>query len=99
MIIKNLENKGFNLILLAEEFNLSKRQFQRKIKKITGLSPKKYEHEVAMQWARQLLDEEKCSSVKAVALSVGINQTYRFVRYYEARFGKNPQEYFETFAR
>ena len=81
---------------LAEQCHLSKRQLQRRIKKITGLSPKKYQHEVAMQKARELLEAGSPGNVKAVALSVGIYQTYRFVRFYEARFGKHPQEYFEV---
>ncbi len=39
-LLKELENDKFKLTTLATELNLSMRQLQRKIKKITGLSPK-----------------------------------------------------------
>ena len=93
-----LENEDFRLSELAARFFLGERQFQRKIKNITGLTPKKYQQEVAMQKARQLLESGKARSLKEVAASVGIYQTYRFVRFYETRFGKHPSEYFEVTA-
>lgn len=91
-----LENENFRLSDLASEFFLSVRQFHRKIKKITGLSPKQYEQEVALQKARRLLEGKKYDSVKAVAISIGQYQTYRFNKSYHERFGKHPKEYFDT---
>lgn len=95
-IAAELQNEGFKLSELAGQFFLSERQFQRKIKKLTGLTPNKYKQEVAMQSARLLLEQRKCNSVKEVAFSVGIYQTYRFTKCYQERFGKDPQEYFNT---
>ena len=96
-ILDNLKNEDFKLSELAESFFLSERQFQRKIKKITGLSPKKYQQEIAMQLAKRLLEDRKYDNVKAVAITVGFYQTYRFTKSFQERFGKDPREYFETF--
>jgi signal transduction histidine kinase/DNA-binding response OmpR family regulator len=93
-IEKELENENFRLSTLAGQFFLSERQFQRKIKKITGLSPKKYQQEIALQKARAYLEGGNYGSVKAVAYSIGMQQPYRFSKLYELRFGKKPGEYF-----
>ncbi|MDH7445856.1 response regulator [Aquimarina sp. 2201CG14-23] len=94
VIRKELENNDFLLKNLAEHFNLSKRQFQRKIKKITGLTPKKYRQEIALQKARELLENGSYENTTAIAYSIGMNHVTRFSKLYEARFGKKPSEYF-----
>jgi signal transduction histidine kinase/DNA-binding response OmpR family regulator len=94
-LVKELDNDNFLLRNLANEFNLSERQFQRKIKKITGLSPKQYQQEIALQRARKLLESQQYENATAVAISVGINNVTRFSMQYEARFGKTPSEYFQ----
>ena len=90
---QELENEDFNLTLLAEEFHLSERQFRRKLKQITGLSPKKYQQELALQKARALLEQGVYHTITAVAETVGINNATRLSQLYVARFGKHPQEY------
>jgi signal transduction histidine kinase/DNA-binding response OmpR family regulator len=97
-IATNLENEEFRLTELADEFNLSYRQFLRRIKTLTGLSLKQYQQEIALQKARELLEKGKYGNASAVACSVGMNNVTRFSRLYEARFGKKPNEYFISFA-
>ena len=94
IIRKELENSTFLLTDLADHFNLSKRQFQRKIKKITGLAPKKYQQEIALQKARELLEDGSYENTTAIAYSIGMSHVTRFSKLYEARFGKRPSEYF-----
>ena len=96
-ISSNLENEDFRLTDLAEQFNLSYRQFLRRIKKLTGLSLKQYQQEIALQKARELLENGVYGNASAVAYSVGISHVTRFSKLYEARFGKNPREYFASF--
>lgn len=96
MIVANLENEDFPLKNLADQFNLSLRQFQRRIKKITGLTPTEYQREIAMQKARELLENGTYGNTTAVAYSVGISHVTRFSKLYEARFGKKPSEYFSS---
>lgn len=98
-IASNLENEEFRLTDLAENFNLSYRQFLRRIKKLTGLSLKQYQQEIALQQARELLEKGKYGNASAVAYSVGMNNVTRFSKLYAARFGKKPASYFATFSK
>lgn len=94
IIEENMLNPHFKLNDLTDEIFLSERQLRRKIKLITGLSPKKFQQEILLIKARTLLEEGAYSNVKAVAVSVGMNNTTRFSKLFEARFGKHPNSYF-----
>ncbi|MBL6445360.1 tetratricopeptide repeat protein [Fulvivirga sp. 29W222] len=97
LILAELENEEFRLDNMAEVFHIGKRQFRRRLKKVTGLSPKEYQREVAMQKARKLLEDGVYNNLSAVAFSSGIRNTTRFAQYYKNRFGKDPREYFQEF--
>lgn len=94
IILSEFENEEFRLEDIAEQFNLGERQFRRTVKRITGLSPKEYQQEVAMQKARELLEGQVYGNLTAVAYSVGIRNTTRFSEYYQRRYGKDPKGYF-----
>ena len=95
IILKELENPDFRIVDLADEFHLSERQFLRKFKTLTGLTPKQFQQEVALQKARELLEKGTYHNVSAVAYSVGLQNVSRFSKAYVERFGKNPKAYFE----
>ncbi|MEO1804693.1 MAG: response regulator [Bacteroidota bacterium] len=99
VIQAEMENEDFSLIQLADQFCLSYSQFSRRLKLLTGLSPKQFQQEVALQKARRLLESRQYASVSAVAHSVGISHVTRFSKMYEKRFGKNPAAYFEGFIK
>ena len=94
IILKELENPDFRIVDLADEFHLSERQFLRKFKTLTGLTPKQFQQEVALQKARELLEKGTYHNVSAVAYSVGLQNVSRFSKAYVERFGKNPKAYF-----
>ncbi|MFT5891456.1 MAG: signal transduction histidine kinase/DNA-binding response OmpR family regulator [Dokdonia sp.] len=93
-LTEELENDIFRLCQLAKEMHLSERQFQRRIKKITGLSPKKFQQEIALQKARQLLERSVYTNVTAVAYSIGMANVTRFGKQFKTRFGESPAKYF-----
>jgi transcriptional regulator GlxA family with amidase domain len=94
-IINNLDvTSQHNIEQLALFFNLSRRQFQRRIKLITGLSPKQFQQEIAMNRARVLLEEKIYGNVTAVALAVGIQNCARFSQMYFDKYGRKPSQYF-----
>ena len=93
-IRKELGNNDFKLPDLAERFHLSNSQFARRIKNITGLTPKKYQQEIALKVAKQLLEKGTYGKVSAVAYTVGINNVARFSKLYETHYGKRPSTYF-----
>ncbi|MFY7672342.1 response regulator [Tenacibaculum sp. MEBiC06402] len=96
IIKNNLGNPDFKLSSLSDSVYLSERQLRRKMKLITGLSPKKYQQEIMLLEARNLLEEKVYSNVKAIALSVGMSNSTQFSKLYIERFGKHPNSYFNT---
>ena len=94
MLRANLEDEHFLITDLPQQYGMSTSTFLRKVKALTGLTPKKLQQEVALQEARRLLEQGKHSNVNAVALSIGMNHVTRFTRLYQARFGKHPKQYF-----
>ena len=78
---------------IARNFHLSTRQFHRKLKEITGLSPGKFIKEVKLQMARKELENGTSMSVKEVALNHGFDLPSTFSKLFKARFGKSPSEY------
>ncbi|MEM6524723.1 MAG: tetratricopeptide repeat protein [Bacteroidota bacterium] len=94
IITGELENEDFSLEILADRFFLSYSQFSRKVKALTGLSPKQFQQEIVMQKARDLLENGRYGNLTAVAYSVGIRNVTKFRAFYERRFGRNPSEYF-----
>lgn len=95
IIIDELENEKFSMTAVAEDFFMSYSQFSKKVKKLTGLSPKHYQQEIAMQKARELLESNKFGNLTAVSQSVGIQNVTHFRKQYQKRFGKCPTEFFE----
>ncbi|MEQ9298081.1 MAG: response regulator, partial [Cyclobacteriaceae bacterium] len=93
--VKDQLSKGtFDLDELADQSHVSKRQLQRKLKKLTGMTPKQYHQEVALQKARMYLEDDTYGNVTAVGLAVGMSNPSRFSELYLERFGKKPAEYF-----
>ena len=93
LVRKKIHEPHFNLGELAHEANLSERQLQRRIKKITGLSPIKYIREVKLQKARELLEKGDLQSIAEVAYAIGFDTPYYFGKLYEERFGRHPGDY------
>ena len=90
-----LTDEGFDIQLLAQKMLLSKRQFERKIKKITGLSPAKLVTEIRMQTARNYLEKGTYQSITEVSLAVGMQTPGYFSKQYFKRFGKKVGDYFK----
>jgi signal transduction histidine kinase/DNA-binding response OmpR family regulator/streptogramin lyase len=78
---------------LAQAFFLSARQFHRRLKKATGLTPAKFIREVQLDKARDLLESGKAISVTQTAYSCGFDVPDTFSRLYKQRYGKSPSEY------
>lgn len=94
IVSKELVNNDFQITDLADRFHLSKRQFQRKLKLLTGLTYTEYHHELSLQKARELLENGTYGNVTGVGYAVGINNPSRFSEMYYLRFGKKPVDYF-----
>ncbi len=88
----NLENQNFNLFVLSDEMALSERQFRRKMKSLTGLSPVEYVREIKLNHAKRMLETGKYQGIAEVAYKVGFSDPGYFSKMYKKRFGHSPLE-------
>lgn len=90
---KFIGDTTFGIERLSDEMALSPRQLFRKVRQLTGMTPKKYIQELRFQKARQLLETKTYSSVKAVSFAIGMKDVKYFSQRFKARFGKHPSSY------
>ena len=94
-IQEELMNDAFDIQQLSEKMFLSKRQFERKIKLLTGLTPAKLVTEIRLTKGRKLLENGDYSTVAEVSFAVGIQTPGYFSKIYTKRFGRKPSSYFQ----
>ena len=89
-IYKKSHDVSLNQEIIAQEFNISKSSFYRKIKSSTGLSPNNFIKEVKLQKARETLEKHPTILLKQLALEVGFTHHTYFSKIYTQRFGVKP---------
>ncbi len=91
-------DKGLKLstAFLADRVFLSERQFSRKLKSVTGLTPNGYIQEVKLQKARHLLEHQVYTTISEVAQAAGYSSGSYLTKVYQERFGKKPGDYFQA---
>lgn len=83
-------NNNFTVDWLAATLAISPRQLQRRLKKLTGLTPKKYLTEVRLQTARRFLENKKYNTINQVMYAVGFKKPAYFSKLFAERFGFKP---------
>lgn len=92
-IRQSVHKVDYSINSLAEHMNISTRQFQRKLKKLTGMTPVKYQQEIRLQIAREHLELGKATSVKELAYTIGFQKVSYFSKLFLERFGKRPSDF------
>ena len=87
----NMRDESFSIDILAEQLNLSRSSFYRKIKALTGMTPSDYLKTARMDKAAQLL-RDGCRSSE-VAEQVGFTSNSYFAKCFRAQFGVLPKDY------
>ncbi|AUD04294.1 ATP-binding protein [Spirosoma pollinicola] len=90
LVVTHLTDSRFQVNDLAEAANMSQRQFYRRIKTQTGLSPIQFVQEVRLQTAREWLELNRYKTIKEVAFEVGFQKVSYFSRLFQQRFGVSP---------
>lgn len=93
VVEQHLGNFDLTVEMLASAMTMSRTQFFREVKRMTGLTPSQYLQEARFQKARLLLETHKVDSVKAAAYGVGFKQVKHFSRQFRKRFGHLPSAY------
>ncbi len=85
-------NPQFSVGEIAEKMHLSEKQFRRKLKAVTGVSPVAYLRKFRLQQAAVLL-RTSGSSVSEIAYAVGYENLSYFAKIFQEAYGKSPSEY------
>jgi transcriptional regulator GlxA family with amidase domain len=86
-----LGEANFGVERLAEDVGLSVRQFHRKMKELTKLTPAGYIRMMRLERAAQLLVQQ-AGNVSEVAYAVGFQDAYYFSRLFKQTFGLSPSK-------
>ena len=92
-IIPLAKDHKTTLETFAENFNISTSLLHKKVKRVTGMPPKKYLNEIRLLMGRKMIENKEVDSIKAAAFSVGFKSTKVFSRKFKLRFGKYPSDY------
>ena len=89
---ENLDKEDLNTAFIAEQMNISLRQYYRKFKEVSTLSSTDFIKKYRIERAARLLVETD-SSVQEIIESVGIQSRSYFYKEFAARFGCTPKSY------
>lgn len=92
IVQENAAQGGLNNRALAARLDLSERHLIRKVKQLTGLSPRQYIRQYRLQQAREYLEQGAYRTVKETAEAVGYTSVSYFISQFEKEFGKRPME-------
>ena len=90
-VADNMRDEEFSIDTLAEQLNMSRSSFYRKIKALTGMTPTDYLKTARMNQAAHLLRQGLRSS--EVAERVGFTSSSYFAKCFRAQFGCLPKDY------
>ncbi|WP_026905084.1 hybrid sensor histidine kinase/response regulator transcription factor [Pedobacter glucosidilyticus] len=91
-IEENLGNSDFNTDELAEEMNMSRSTFYRKLKAITDMSGSEFIRFIKIQRSAQLLLSGEFT-IKQIAYEVGFNDTKHFRKCFIKQYNMTPSDY------
>jgi signal transduction histidine kinase/AraC-like DNA-binding protein len=92
LIEGNMADPDFSVDNLLTHFHFGRTVFYKKMKGISGYSPKDYIRIVRMRKAGKLLSDPS-TSVSEVAFEVGYSDADYFSKQFKKHFGENPSEY------
>ena len=92
IVYENIDNNQFRVEDLAKQMNYSRRQIERIIKKLTGLTPAGFIREIRLQKARQLLENRQFATIAEVRYEIGMDNASHFSKIFQDRFGIKPSE-------
>jgi len=92
VIIKNLNNDLLNVNFLCKKCSMSESTLQHQLKKLTGLTPKKYIQEHRLNFARELLENKTYKTITQISYKSGFKDPNSFARSFKSRFGITPSE-------
>ena len=94
LIEQNLSSESFSIDTLCHDMGVSRPQFYRKIKTLTGRSPNDLLRDLRMDKAFTLL-KRKTGNISEISLEVGYQNPSYFARCFTQKFGCPPSRFLE----
>ena len=91
VIAEQLADENFSIDTLSEQMNMSRSNFYRKIKALSGMSPNDYLKTLRMNRAAELIMSG--TRISEVAAQVGFTSSSYFAKCFKAQYGVLPKEY------
>lgn len=91
-ILENMSDEKFSIDNLSELFHMSRSNFHKKIKNLTGMTPNDYIKLIRLNQSAQLLASGKYK-INEVCYMVGFNTPSYFSKCFYEQFGKLPKEF------
>ena len=91
LVRQNMRDEEFSIDVLAEQMNMSRSSFYRKIKALTDLTPVDYMKNQRLNRAAQLLRQGQ--RITEVADQVGFTSSSYFAKCFRAKYGVLPKDY------
>lgn len=95
IILENMSDEKFTIDNLSESFFMSRSNFHKKIKIITGMTPNDYIKLIILNKSAQILLTGKYK-VNEVCYLVGFNTPSYFSKCFYEQFGKLPKDYIQS---
>lgn len=94
VILNRMSDRDFNVDMLVKEFATNRSDFQKKVKKITGLTPNEYIRLVRLNKSVELLSSGRYK-INEVCTIIGFNSPSYFSKCFYAQFGKLPKDFIQ----
>lgn len=94
-ILENMSDENFSIDGLSDEFAMSRTNFQKKIKNITGLTPNNYIKLIRLNKSAELLSTGE-HRINEVCFIVGFNSPSYFSKCFFEHFGKLPKDFIRS---
>ncbi len=92
IIMDNLDDHDFNIVMLCNKLKLGRNQVQRKIKALTDLTPVEFVRDIRLKEAAKLLKSTD-QSISEIAYQTGFNNLSYFTKIFKQTFDKTPSDY------
>jgi len=89
----NMDNPDLSVEMIADKVGISRVHFYRKMKDLTGQSPRDYLKYVRLKKAAKLLKEKPNLDITSVSIAVGFKSLSTFSSNFKTLFGKSPSEW------
>ena len=94
LVRRNMRDEEFSIDVLAEQMNMSRSSFYRKIKALTDMTPVDYMKTQRLERAAQLLRQGQ--RIIEVADQVGFTSSSYFAKCFRAKYGVLPKDYLSS---